>query len=139
EILDRATGRILADPRVTLDRAGINLREYTIVPTNTENDRLYLGAVSGMILCLREQGSIQPRPLRDPNAPKFGYIPPEGYPDAPTTPRPGAAKREEGDTGGAEKDDAEKKDQPAKKEDAEKKDEPAKKDDAEKKDQEKDQ
>ena len=77
-IVDRATGRIVADPRATFSRAGLNLREYALGPTNTLNDRLYLGTHSGVIICLREIAQVKPRALRDPKAKPFGYIPPEG-------------------------------------------------------------
>jgi outer membrane protein assembly factor BamB len=77
-IVDRATGQMLADPRATAQRAGLNLREYTVGLTNNLNDRLYMATPSGLIICLREMGQTQPRLLRDPKAPPFGYIPPEG-------------------------------------------------------------
>ncbi len=77
-IIDRATGGILADPRATFSRAGLNLREYALGPTNNLNDRLYFGTPSGLVICLREIGQVHPRPLRDPKAPPFGYIPPAG-------------------------------------------------------------
>jgi len=40
------------------------------------------------MICLREINQVSPRPLRDPKAKPFGYIPPEGYPDtfSPATP-----------------------------------------------------
>ena len=46
--------------------------------TNNLNDRLYMATPSGLVICLREIGQLQPRPLRDPKQPPFGYIPPEG-------------------------------------------------------------
>ncbi|WP_406693584.1 PQQ-binding-like beta-propeller repeat protein [Singulisphaera sp. Ch08] len=77
-IVDRESGRIVADPRSTYSRAGVNLRSYDLSLTNTLNDRLYLASTSGMIFSLREIGQTQPRLLRDPKTPKFGFIPPEG-------------------------------------------------------------
>jgi outer membrane protein assembly factor BamB len=77
-IVDRATGQILADPRATAQRAGLNIREYTIGLTNNQNDRMYMATPSGLILCLREMGQTQPRLLRDPKLPPFGFVPPEG-------------------------------------------------------------
>lgn len=85
-IVDRATGRVVADPRSTFVRAGVNLRDYTLGVTNDLNDRIYLGTKSGLVLSLREIGQLQPLPLRDPKAKPFGYIPPEGLQDAQTPP-----------------------------------------------------
>jgi hypothetical protein len=77
-IVDRGTGKMLADPRATAQRAGLNLREYTVGLTNNLNDRLFMATPSGLMICLREMGQIKPRPLRDPKLPPFGYVPPEG-------------------------------------------------------------
>jgi outer membrane protein assembly factor BamB len=89
-IVDRGTGQVLADPRVTLQRAGLKLREYTVGLTNIENDRIYTATPSGLVMSLREIGQLQPRPLRDPKLPPLGFIPPEGAlpqtPPPPTTP-----------------------------------------------------
>lgn len=84
-IVDRGTGQILADPRVTLQRAGLNLREFTVGVTNNLNDRIYVATPSGLVFSLREIGQLQPRPLRDPKSPPFGFVPPEG---ALTVPAP---------------------------------------------------
>ena len=66
-----------------------------MAPTNEQNDRMYFATPSGLVICLREIGQNQPRPLRDPKAPPFGHIPPEGIPTTPpaappaeTTPPP---------------------------------------------------
>jgi hypothetical protein len=77
-IVDRGTGQMVADARVTHERAGLNLRDYELGITNNLNDRLYMGTKAGLVICLREIGQIQPRPLRDPKLPPFGYVPPEG-------------------------------------------------------------
>lgn len=77
-IVDRGTGKMLADPRTTYTRAGLNLRPFEVELTNSLNDRIYLGTKGGLVLGLREIGQLQPRPLRDPKGPPFGYIPPEG-------------------------------------------------------------
>ena len=77
-IVDRGTGEILADPRATAQRAGLNLREFTVGLTNNLNDRLFMASPSGLVICLRELGQLQPRPLRDPKLPPFGTVPPEG-------------------------------------------------------------
>jgi outer membrane protein assembly factor BamB len=84
--VDRATGRMVIDPSASHLRAGLNLREYDQDITNRFNDRLYFATSSGMILCLREVGQPQPRPLKDPKAPPFGYVPPEGLKQTPPTP-----------------------------------------------------
>jgi outer membrane protein assembly factor BamB len=77
-IVDRRTGQMLADPRGTHDRAGLNLREFTVGMTNSQDDRMYMATPAGLLICLCEQGQLQPRPLRDPKQPPFGYVPPEG-------------------------------------------------------------
>jgi outer membrane protein assembly factor BamB len=85
-IIDRATGQMIADPKSTRDRVGLNLRPYELGITNRLNDRLYFGTTSGMVISLRELGQTKPRLLRDPKALPFGYIPPEGISLAPTGP-----------------------------------------------------
>ena len=82
-IIDRKTGRTLVDPGETHLRAGLDLREYDLNIVNRYNDRMYFATKSGMIVCIREAGQAQPRPLKDPNAPPFGYIPREGIKDTP--------------------------------------------------------
>jgi hypothetical protein len=77
-VVDRDTGRTLVDPGESHLRAGLNLREYTMNVVNRSNDRMYFATPSGMVVCLREAGLPQPRPVRDPKAQPFGYIPPEG-------------------------------------------------------------
>lgn len=77
-IVDRASGQIVADPRATLSRAGVNIRDYSLGITNNLNDRLYFATNSGLIICLRETGQVNPRPIRDPKAPPFGYVPAGG-------------------------------------------------------------
>ena len=89
-LVDRATGRMMVDPSETHLRVGLNLREYDLDIVNRFNDRIYFGTNSGLILCLRELGQSQPRLLRDPKAPPFGYVPPEGI--KPTPPTPPAAE-----------------------------------------------
>jgi len=88
-IVDRATGRIISEPRATFQRAGLNLRPYDLSVVNALNDRLYLGTKSGVVIGLREIGQLKPTLHRDPKLPPLGYIPPEGLPDtqpAPVTP-----------------------------------------------------
>jgi outer membrane protein assembly factor BamB len=82
-VIDRATGKVLADPAATFQRAGLNLREYGLGLVNRYDDRIYFGTSSGMVISLREIGATQPRPLRDPKAVPFGYIPPEGIKKTP--------------------------------------------------------
>jgi outer membrane protein assembly factor BamB len=81
-IVDRASGQTLANPRATHQRAGLNLRPYTLAVTNHLNDQLIFATPSGLVICLRELGQVKPLPLRDPKLPPFGFIPEEGYPDA---------------------------------------------------------
>ena len=80
-VVDRGTGKIVHDPASTFQRAGINLRDFELGPTNRFDDRLYFGTTHGLVVCLREVGQVKPRTIRDPRAKPFGYIPPEGYPD----------------------------------------------------------
>ena len=87
-VVDRQSGKIIFDPLSTLQRAGINIRSYTLGPTNRLDDRLYFGTSTGLLLCLREINQLNPRLNRDPKSKPFGYIPPEGYPD--DLARPGA-------------------------------------------------
>ena len=82
-LIDRAKGTILADPRATYQRAGLNLREYVLAPTNELNDRMYFATPSGLVICLREIGQTQPRPLRDPKTPPFGFVSPVGSETTP--------------------------------------------------------
>lgn len=77
-IIDRGTGRVIADARDVAERAGLSIRELSLGFPNTVNDRIYVAGPKGMIYCLREIGQITPVPLRDPALPPFGYIPPEG-------------------------------------------------------------
>ena len=89
-VVDRQSGKIIFDPLTTYQRSGINLRTYSLGPTNRLDDRLYFGTNNGLLLCLREINQLTPRMIRDPNMKPFGYIPPEGYPDptAPAVPTP---------------------------------------------------
>jgi outer membrane protein assembly factor BamB len=101
-IVDRGTGQILADPRATRERAGLNLREFTVGMTNSQDDRIYMATPSGLLICLCERGQLQPRPLRDPKLPPFGYVPPEGaLPPSPTTPAAAPATNEPNPAAGA--------------------------------------
>ena len=90
-LIDRARGSYLAGPRATYQRAGLNLREYVMAPTNEQDDRMYFATPSGLVICLREIGQNQPRPLRDPKAPPFGHIPTEGIPATPPAAPPAEA------------------------------------------------
>ncbi len=49
-VIDRASGRTLADPASTRQRAGLNLREYGLSMLNRYDDRLYFGTDSGMVI-----------------------------------------------------------------------------------------
>jgi len=85
-VIDRQSGKVVYDPATTFGRAGVNLRGYSLGPTNRLDDRLYFGTSGGLLLCLREVGQLAPRMIRDPNSKPFGYIPPEGYPDSNVPP-----------------------------------------------------
>lgn len=86
-IVDRRTGQMIAEPRVTFERAGLNLRCFEYNPTNRFNDRLYFANTRGLMVAVREAGKLTPTHHRDPKALPFGYIPPEGV---SLTPRPAA-------------------------------------------------
>jgi outer membrane protein assembly factor BamB len=113
-IVDRVTGQMVADPRSTYERAGLNLRCFDYNPTNRFNDRLYFATTSGTIVALREAGALTPKPHRDPKALPFGYIPPEGIsltpkPPVPEVPAaPGAETPPAPDKPGADKPPADK-------------------------------
>ena len=81
-VVDRVSGKIIFDPVATLQRSGINLRNFQLGPTNRLDDRLYFATTNGLMLCLREINQVAPRLLRDPKMKPFGFIPDEGYPDA---------------------------------------------------------
>lgn len=83
-VVDRVTGNTLLDPIATYQRAGLNVRELELGFTNSTNDRMYFGTSSGLIVCIREIGQIQPLSLKDPKALPFGYVPPEGLKNTPS-------------------------------------------------------
>ncbi len=87
-VVDRQSGKIIYDPLTTFQRSGINLRQYTLGPTNRLDDRLYFGTEHGLLLCLREINQVTPRMVRNPSIKPFGYIPPEGYPEINAAPAP---------------------------------------------------
>jgi outer membrane protein assembly factor BamB len=90
--IDHATGKLLAEPRDTHERAGLHLREYTLTLTNHVNDRLYFCTPTGVLLSLREQGRLEPVRLRDPDERPFGYLPEQtDEPGTPAAPVDGAA------------------------------------------------
>jgi outer membrane protein assembly factor BamB len=74
-VADRATGQILLDPKATYGRAGLNLRAFSMHWVNFQTDRLYLAMPSGMLMCLRQSGHLQPTLLRPHTDRPFGYIP----------------------------------------------------------------
>ncbi|MGO9465498.1 MAG: PQQ-binding-like beta-propeller repeat protein [Isosphaeraceae bacterium] len=106
-LVDRQTGRILVDPGESHLRAGLNLREYNMAVVNRYNDRMYFATPSGMVVCLRETGLREPRPVRDAKALPFGFIPPEGI--KPNTPPvvPSATPEAGGEPGAEPKAEAE--------------------------------
>ena len=112
-IVDRKSGRVLVDPGETMLRAGLNLRDYDLNIVNRFNDRLYFATPSGMVVCIRESGQVEPRPLKDPTARPFGYVPPEGINPTPP-PLPADTKPDAAAEGAEEKPAADKdKDKPA--------------------------
>jgi hypothetical protein len=85
-IVDRATGELLAGPADTLQRAGVNLRSYSLANTNDVNDRIYLATPGGSIVCLREIGATSPVPLREASSQAFGYLDDPNAPQETRTP-----------------------------------------------------
>jgi outer membrane protein assembly factor BamB len=92
---DRATGAILMDGRAT-SGAGLHLGDYRVTLANRVNDRLYLCTTSGLVLCLREAGKLQPTSLIDPKAEPFGTKP-EGGEDLTPPPSPPATDKPDAD------------------------------------------
>ncbi len=84
-VVNRHTGALLVNAQQSFEGAGLNIREYSLILTNRFNDRIYMATKSGVILCLREAGELEPRYLRDPKLLPFGYLPPV----EPTAPAPG--------------------------------------------------
>ena len=125
-VVDRETGAMLADARTTLERAGLNIRPYTLAQTNRRNDRIYLATPSGVVLCLRELGRTIPLPVRDVTLPPFGTLP------EPPPPGGSAALPEAGKSALERADDKQKAEDKATKEDEAKPDEAKKPDKAEK-------
>jgi outer membrane protein assembly factor BamB len=82
-VVDRATGHLASSSQDTFERAGLNLREYTLTPTNRLNDRLYFATPSGMIFCAREIGALKPQLIRPAGSPEFGKLPEYGEPVTP--------------------------------------------------------
>lgn len=82
-VVDRASGKVVADPAATFQRAGLNLREFDQSFTDRYDDRLFLGTSSGVVVCLREIALTTPQLLRDPKALPFAHVPPEGIKEKP--------------------------------------------------------
>jgi outer membrane protein assembly factor BamB len=98
-VVDRKTGALLFDANATRDRAGLNLRDFTVVKTNRLNDRIYLASPTGVLICLREVGRTRPLLVRHPSAIPFGHA------TAPTA-RPGLDARPKPEAGESAKPDA---------------------------------
>jgi outer membrane protein assembly factor BamB len=102
-IVDRSGGVVVADSAATLQRAGLDIREYDLEFTNLYDDRLYIGTSSGVVACFREIPLTSPRILKDPKATPFAHVPPEGIKERPA-PRPPAEGQPEADPNAAEPD-----------------------------------
>jgi hypothetical protein len=87
-IVNRQSGELIAGPAATRDRAGLDLREYSLSVANDINDRIYFCTPFGSIVAVREFGVITPTPLRDPADPIFGYISSDPLLDVRTPPTP---------------------------------------------------
>lgn len=92
-VMNRADGRMIRTSLEVLRSVGLDVREYTLDVVNKDNDRLYLGTPSGLVVCLRDAEQIEPTPLRLPAERPFGFI--EGVDDqvrdgeTPPPPEPG--------------------------------------------------
>jgi outer membrane protein assembly factor BamB len=86
EVLDRKTGEVVISPRDSFERAGLNLRSFTLTSPNEHDDRLYLASPNGLIFVAREIGRTQPTPIRSADQEAFGFVPPQGLPEDPTPP-----------------------------------------------------
>jgi outer membrane protein assembly factor BamB len=73
-IVDRESGELVAGPSATFQRAGLDVRRYSVTTTNDSHDRIYLASPHGSIVCLREYGSISPVPLRAASTQPFGFL-----------------------------------------------------------------
>ena len=85
-IAERTTGALIAGPSATFQRAGVDLRAYSLAVTNDVNDRLYLASPEGALICLHEIGESEPIPLRAAESAPFGQLQPEGLGGGPTPP-----------------------------------------------------
>lgn len=85
-VVDRGTGSVIASASASRERAGLDLRDYSLSVVNDVNDRIYLATSVGSLICLHELGQRVPNPVREPHEPAFGYIPPQGA--GPRTPPP---------------------------------------------------
>jgi len=107
EIVNRSNGALLFGARDTLQRAGLNLRDYTLAFTNHTNDRIYLATQAGVVIALREAGQVRPLMLHKPGAHPFGFIPPtQGTASTPPAAPPAQAEATKPEP--KEKDDEEK-------------------------------
>jgi outer membrane protein assembly factor BamB len=79
EIVDRASGQVVASARDTVQRAGLTVRQLSVPVLNTEDDRLLLVSPDGLIYSVREIGRLERTPLRDPDLPPFGTVPLNGF------------------------------------------------------------
>ncbi len=97
-IVARDSGKVLLDPAATFQRAGLDVREYTLSFPERFDDRLFLATPSGVMVCLREIGATTPKLLRDPNAKPFAFVPPEGIKEevVPVEPPPADPNAEPG-------------------------------------------
>ena len=92
-VVDRQSGKIVYDPMTTFQRAGINVRNYTLGPTNRLDDRLYFGDHHWACCSASARSISGPRGCSATrNAKPLGFIPIEGYTTEPVPPvadRPG--------------------------------------------------
>ena len=80
---------MLVDPGETLLFAGLDLRELDLKIVNRFDDRLYFATPSGLIVCIRESGQINPRLSKIRRPIRLVTFHPEGIkpPCRPLSPR----------------------------------------------------
>ena len=111
--LDRRGKLIVIDAVRGSTLSSFDVSAFTVPVTNHVNDRVYLAANSGLLLCLRERTKVVSEPLRKPAAPKKAAEAP--MPEAPEVPKVEAPPKKEPEKKEPEKKEPEKK-EPEKKE-----------------------
>lgn len=87
--LDRAGRLLVIDAIRGLVLSSLDVSAFSVPVTNRENDRVYLAAPGGLLLCLRERTKVVPMPLIKPApAKKPAAAPPAEAPEPKKGPEP---------------------------------------------------